>query len=103
MRSLSLLAALGLFATGFGAHAEPAAGRVATMPFSECLSIIAEVAQEMDVAPVSLADTNDVRTVRFDADDGVVTVTCRRQDSRMVLTRSPAGTPADLVASLVKE
>ncbi len=102
MRPLSLLAALGLFASGVGAHAEPAAGRVATMPFSECLAIIAEVAQEMDVAPVSLVDTGDVRTVRLDASDGVVTVTCRRQDNRMLLTRSPSSTPAAPIVSLGK-
>jgi hypothetical protein len=100
MRSLALVVALGLFAAGFGAHAEPAASRVATMPFSECLAIIAEVAQEMDVAPVSLVDTGDVRTVRFDASDGVVTVTCRRHDNRMLLTRSPTSAPADPIVSL---
>jgi DNA/RNA endonuclease YhcR with UshA esterase domain len=91
---------LGLFASGLSAHAEPAAGRIATMPFSECVSIIAEVAQEMDVAPVSLVDTSDIRSVRFDASDGVVTVTCHRQDSRMLLTRSPTSTPAAPIVSL---
>jgi hypothetical protein len=100
MRSLALVVALGLSASGFDAHAEPAAGRVATMPFSECLAIIAEVSQEMDVAPVSLVDTGDIRTVRLDASDGVVTVTCRRQDNRMLLTRSQTSTPADPIVSL---
>ena len=100
MRSLALVVALGLVASGFGAHAEPAGGRVVTMPFSECLAIIAEVAQEMDVAPVSLADTGDIRTVRFDASDGVVTVTCHRQDNRMLLTRSQRSAPADPIVSL---
>ena len=100
MRSLALVVVLGLFASGCGAHAEPAAGRIATMPFSECLAIIAEVAQEMDVAPVSLVDTSDIRSVRFDASDGVVTVTCHRQDSRMLLTRSPTSAPAAPIVSL---
>jgi hypothetical protein len=100
MRSLLLLAALGLVAVGSSARAEPANGRIASMPFSECLSIIAEVAQEMDAAPVDLVDTSDIRTVRFDADDGTVTVTCNRRDNRMLLARSPAARLADLVASL---
>lgn len=100
MRSLLVLAALGLFAVGSSARAEPASGRAAPMPFSECLSIIAEVAQEMDAAPVNLVDTSDLRTVRFDADDGAVTVTCNRRDNRMLLARSPAEGPADLVASI---
>lgn len=100
MRSLLVLAALGLFAVGSGARAEPANGRVASMPFSECLSIITEVAQEMDAAPVNLADTSEIRSVRFDAADGAVTVTCNRRDNRMLLARSRAARPVDVVASL---
>lgn len=102
MRSSSisiLLGALGIFAAGSNALAETENTRIATMPFEECLSIIAEVSRELDEDPVSLVSTGDLTTVRINASDGFVTVSCSRADDRMTLTRSPVPAAAGMTAS----
>jgi hypothetical protein len=102
MRSLLiglLLGVSGLLPSGFDARAETANTRVATMDFSECLSIIGEVSQEVDEEPVKLVSTGDLVTVRIPASDGFVTVSCSRPDRRMVLTRSAVPAAAGLTAS----
>lgn len=91
--------AFGIVAAGPVARAETADTRIATMPFAECLAIIAEVAQEMDEDPVTLVGTDDLTTVRINASDGFVTVSCSRPDNRMTLTKSPVPAAAGLSAS----
>ena len=94
-----VLGVLGPFVSGLDARAETAGTRMATMPYDECLSIIAEVSQEVDEKPVKLVSTGDLLTVRINASDGFVTVSCSRPDSRMTLTRSAVPAAAGLSAS----
>jgi hypothetical protein len=101
MRPLSvalLFAIAGLSVSGLDARAE-ANARVATMPFSECLAIISEAAQEVGEEPVKLVSSSDLVTVRINASDGFVTVSCSRSDNRMTLTRSAVPAAAGLSAS----
>jgi hypothetical protein len=93
-----LFGVFGLSFSGLDARAE-ANTRVAMMPFSECLSIISEASQEVDEEPVKLVSTGDLVTVRINASDGFVTVSCSRPDSRMTLTRSAVPAAAGLSAS----
>lgn len=100
MRSTSfaiIIGALCAFATG--AQAQSADTRIASMPFGECLSIISEAAQDMDEEPVKLVNTSDVVTVRINASDGFVTVSCDRGNSRMMLTKSQVPEAAGMTAA----
>jgi hypothetical protein len=90
-----LLGALALFAAS-GAQAAPTSARTATLPFEECLSIIGEIAEDLGEEPVTLIKTGDVHTVRIDAADGFVTVSCSRPDSKMTLTKAGPTVTADL-------
>ncbi|HEX2554416.1 MAG TPA: hypothetical protein VHL98_12005 [Microvirga sp.] len=81
-----------------GAQADASGMRVATVPFEECLSIIGEVAEDLGEEPVILVGTDDVRTVRIDAADGFVTVSCSRTDNRMTLAKTGPTVTADLAA-----
>ena len=102
MRSTSTAMLFGtLMALGLGsaAQAQTADTRIASMPFSECLAIIDEAAQEMDGEPVRLVSTNDKVTVRLEASDGFVTVSCDRGSERMTLTKSPVPGAAGMTAS----
>jgi hypothetical protein len=94
-----LFGVFGLFASGFGAHAETADTRTADMPYADCLSIIAEASEEVDEEPVHLVNTSDLTTVRINASDGFVTVSCSRSDNRMTLTKSPVPAAAGMTAS----
>jgi hypothetical protein len=94
-----LLVASGAFVAGFDAHAEPASIRTAAMPFSECLSIIAEVSQDVDEEPVILTSTSDLQIVRINAADGFVTVSCSRADNKMTLTKSAVPAAAGTTAA----
>jgi hypothetical protein len=69
------------------------------MPYSDCLSIIAETSQEMGEAAVQLVKNDDETTVRINASDGFVTVSCYRADNRMVLTKSPVPEAAGMTAA----
>ena len=102
MRSSSIAMLLGtLMALGLSsaAQAQSADTRIASMPFGECLTIINEAAQEMDEEPVKLVNTSDKVTVRLEAADGFVTVTCERGGDRMTLTKSPVPEAAGMTAS----
>jgi hypothetical protein len=79
-----LLGAAGILATS-GASGEALRACTATMPFDQCLEIIDEVSTEFDAQPFGLVDTENERSVRFEADDGYVTVSCSRSDNKMVL------------------
>lgn len=93
-----MFAASGAFAA-FGAQAQSADTRIASMPFAECLSIIDEASQEVDEEPVKLVSTSDVVTVRINASDGFVTMSCNRSDNKITLTKSPVPAAAGMSAS----
>jgi hypothetical protein len=93
-----LAGAFGTAAIG-GAQAQSADTRIASMPFSECLSIISEAAQEVDEEPVKLVNTTDVVTARIQASDGFVTVSCDRSANKITLTKSPVPEAAGMTAA----
>jgi hypothetical protein len=93
-----LFAALGAFSAS-GAQAQLADTRIASMPFAECLSIIDEASQEVDEEPVKLVSNSDVVTVRINASDGFVTMSCSRSDNKITLTKSPVPEAAGMSAS----
>jgi hypothetical protein len=102
MRSLSaslVLVASSALVASVAARADSAQTRIATMPYAECLSIIAEASQEVDEEPVILISTNDEQSVRINASDGFVTVSCSRPDNKMTLTRSAVPEAAGLTAA----
>jgi hypothetical protein len=99
MRSTLIAIMLGtLGAVAAGSAAQSADTRIASMPFGECLSIINEAAQDVDEEPVKLVSTSDVVTVRINASDGFVTVSCDRASSKMTLTKSPVPEAAGMSA-----
>jgi hypothetical protein len=91
--------ALGILSLGSAVHAQDVNSRVASMPYADCLAIIAEASDEVDEQPLRLVDTSDETTVRIPASDGFVTVSCSRADNRMVLTKSPVPQAAGMSAS----
>jgi hypothetical protein len=91
--------ALGILYFGSAVQAQEANTRVASMPYADCLAIIAEASNEIDEQPVRLVDTSDETTVRIPASDGFVTVSCSRNDNRMVLSKSPVPEAAGMSAS----
>jgi hypothetical protein len=95
---ISLISTFGIFSLGATAQAEDANTRIAAMPYSECLSIIAETAQDMGEAPTQMINNDEETTVRFNASDGFVSVSCSRAD-KMVLTKSPVPEAAGMTAA----
>jgi hypothetical protein len=93
-----LLGAAGLLATS-GAFGETLRARTATMPFDQCLAIIDEVSMEFDAEPFGLVDTENERSVRFEAEDGYVSVSCSRADNKMVLATGAASRQAQVQPS----
>lgn len=91
--------ALGILSLSAAVHAQEANTRIASMPYADCLAIIAEASEEIDEQPVRLVDTGDQTTVRIPASDGFVTVSCNRSDNRMMLTKSPVPEAAGMSAS----
>jgi hypothetical protein len=91
--------ALGILSLGSTVHAQDVNSRVASMPYADCLAIIAEASDEIDEQPIRLVDTSDETTVRIPASDGFVTVSCSRTDNQMVLTKSPVPQAAGMSAS----
>jgi len=101
MRTLAikfLLGAFGIASFASAALAEDANTRVASMPYSECLSIIAEAAQEVGEAPIQTISNDEETTVRINASDGFVTVSCSRA-GKMMLTKSPVPKAAGMTAT----
>ncbi|WP_134494134.1 hypothetical protein [Microvirga pakistanensis] len=94
----SILGAFAIFSSTAAVLAEDANTRVAAMPYSECLSIIAEAAQEIGEAPVQTVNNDNETSVRINADDGFVTVSCSRA-GKMVLTKSPVPEAAGMTAA----
>jgi|UPI00055D6207 hypothetical protein len=95
----TMLGTMGVFAASSAALAQSADTRIASMPFGECLSIINEAAQEVDEEPVKLVSTSDMVTVRINASDGFVTVSCDRSSNKMTLTKSPVPEAAGRTAA----
>lgn len=58
------------------------------MSYDKCLLLISRTATQLGVAPINIAETNDLRMVRFVASDGTVLVTCSRLDGKAVITKS---------------
>ena len=100
MRSLHLAILSAAFSVlAFGAHAESENSRTTEMPFAECLSIIAEISDEVGEDPVRLVNTGDLQSVRINAEDGFVTVSCSRADNMMTLSKSAVPAAAGQVAA----
>jgi hypothetical protein len=59
-----------------------------SMSFEECLQVIQRTATQLGVAPINIAETTDMRMVRFPTREGSVLVTCSRPDRKMVMTIS---------------
>jgi hypothetical protein len=59
-----------------------------SMTFDQCLAVIAQTATELGVAPINIAETTQMRIVRFPTADGSVLVTCSAPDQKMVVTKS---------------
>ena len=59
-----------------------------SMSFEACLGVIRNIASQFATAPINIAETNDMRIVRFVTDDGSVLVTCSRPDHKMIVTKS---------------
>ena len=94
---LALTAVIAAIVTGLTARAEEAGERVVTMPYNECLAIIAEAAYYLDEHPVTLALTSDLMLVWVDAGNGSVMVLCWRPSNLMVLSKPIV--PADVTAT----
>ena len=94
-----LFGAFAALAASSGAQAQSADTRIASMPFAECLAIISEAAQDVDEEPVKLVSTSDEVTVRINASDGFVTVSCNRGSNKMTLTKSPVPEAAGMTAA----
>jgi hypothetical protein len=88
----ALLAFTSAVLTSFGAAASAESTKTAPMPFKDCLAIIAETTQETDSMPVTLANTADLRAVRINADDGFVTIACRRAEGTVTITKAARST-----------
>ena len=58
------------------------------MSFEDCLKVIRDTATSLGVAPINIAETSELRMVRFPTADGSVLVTCSKPDRKMVMTVS---------------
>ncbi|HEX2555744.1 MAG TPA: hypothetical protein VHL98_18750 [Microvirga sp.] len=85
--------------TGRPAGETASATRSVAFRFADCLAILADVAREESVTPVTLVSTPDLRVARIAAADGAVTITCDRSTSRMSLAKSAAPAAAAVMAA----
>ena len=101
MRSLpvifmSLLA--GIFAASSGTIAlagTPAGARKSVaMPYADCLAILDEAVREAGAGSVDVARTPDERSVRIEAADGFVIVSCSRSSNTLTLVGVRQAEPA---------
>ena len=60
-----------------------------TMNFETCLGVIRKTSTDLNVAPINVVETNDMRIVRFPTADGSVLVTCSRSQRILTVTKSP--------------
>jgi hypothetical protein len=65
-----------------------ASSQAVSMSFDVCLARIRSTSTQLGVAPINIAETTDVRMVRFVTSDGSVLITCSRPDGKMVVTKS---------------
>ncbi|WP_323015481.1 hypothetical protein [Devosia sp.] len=59
-----------------------------SMSFEACLGKIRSTAAQLGQAPINIAETNELRMVKFLTSDGSVMITCSRPDGRMIVTKS---------------
>ena len=59
-----------------------------SMSFEACLAKIRSTSSQLGVAPINIAETDDLRMVRYVTSDGSVLITCSRPDGKMVVTKS---------------
>jgi hypothetical protein len=57
-----------------------------SISFEACLETIRSISAQYDVAPTNIAETNDLRVVKWFLSDGNVMVACSRPDQKMVVT-----------------
>lgn len=62
-----------------------------TMGFASCLQVLRETAEELGVAPVNIAETSQLRIVRFNTTEGSVLLTCSAPDRKLIIVESPHG------------
>lgn len=91
----ALLAAAAAIA-GFGPAQADAPTRSAAMPFSDCLALMQEVADEFGPDAMTVARTRDVHSATIRAADGDVILVCSRTDQTVTLMRTPSGREARL-------
>lgn len=58
-----------------------------SMSFEACLAVIRQVAADIGMAPINIAETGILRIVRFPTSDGSVLVTCSKPDRKLIITR----------------
>lgn len=68
------------------------------MAFPQCLSRIEETAARIGQEPAVLAETSEIRIVRFDDEGEIVTVSCDALGGRMVVQTRPAPAAAPAAA-----
>jgi len=86
MKKLTILALMGLFCTPVQAQVKT---QTVEMGFYDCKNRIIFMKAKFGIAPEIIADTSDVKMVRFPTSDGSVIVTCSRPDEKMAVTQSP--------------
>lgn len=82
---------LALFNLAFAAVSPAAAesdNHARSMKFEDCLGAIHAAADHLGIVPVDVADTLDLRIVRFPVSDGSVVVICSRADQKIVVTKT---------------
>jgi hypothetical protein len=101
MRSLhvtfiSLLAGVfsALSGTSVLAGAPAAADKSVAMPYADCLAVLDEAVSEAGEGAVDLVNTTNERSVRIEAEDGFVTVSCSRSRNMLTLTAVRQAAPA---------
>ena len=62
-----------------------------TMSFDRCLQFIRGMAVELNTAPTNIVETNDLRIVRFNTNDGSgnsFLLTCSRLDQKLLVNQT---------------
>ena len=85
-KTMKLLLVLGLSFAATTVFAQQSTSKA--MSFDDCLKVIRNTATQLGVAPVNIAETSELRMVKFPTADGSVLVTCSKPDRKMVMTVS---------------
>lgn len=84
MKKLSILM-LALVASA-SSYAESSQTKSEMMSFEKCKRVIDVTAKDTGLPPIVIADTKDVKMVKFIVSDGDLLVTCSRPDGKMITT-----------------